>query len=812
MDGTWTVGLFDNFGDTLPFSNVYVGLNAGRTGPTCVTGSCTVNPKGAFDDFRFVKHSALVAKAGDDKIITVGANAQLTGSATDQNGNSATATSYKWTFSSKPSGAPDPTIGSPTGATTTISNLSFVGVYNFQLTVSDGANSFSTDTVRITVADVPVSRIVAPSTIMEDEPIVFDGETSSGAYTYEWNFGEGHKAELGCATHVFMKPDTYNVTLKVKNEANVVSSVQNHTLVVSQLPAATAENTIPINCGSTAADALKYAVEHAVGRTDIVIPNGCEIDMTGVTIFLPYRTENNYVVIRSAVANQLADGSRVSKDNPSDTSKMAKLKTTGHTNYPSIVMSNGETPNAAHHYRFDGIYFSRGDANLPKAERVIVTRTIGLGQLFYGQGSATHLSEVPHHFIFNHCIIENVGNSGTRRGIEANAADLSVLNSSIYNIRAAAGDSHAIGAWTTPGRHAIVNNYLEGGSENILYGGADIYIKNVSPSDITIRGNNLIKPLDWLALERETCPTTRDPNQPCIWRPGAKNHFEIKHAKNLIFDGNNLENSWTGADQRAFSIQVLSYNQDNHPWATARNIQVTNNRIYNSGNGILISGVYVAGTSVPAENILVRNNLFDKIGYILNPTDETDFIATQGRLILLNRPGKRIVFDHNTFVNDLDTASDTNPGSAIALLFDDLILTNNSQFRFTNNLLKVNELGFRANAEDDSRNGIPVLNAEVPGWQMKRNLFFLSNSGICGIFTFPSLCQNYPSDNKYSENQSNFDFQNQFVNYNTANYQLSTGSLGYQYGTDGKDVGVVDFNTVFTQKYGKAISGNWDVP
>ncbi len=812
LDGTWKNEFEDFYGGTPPFdfSNVFVSANAGREGPTCDPGECTVDPKAVLDDFRFVKHSDLIAKAGEDQIITVGTNPQLTGTATDQSGNSATASTYKWTFSSKPSGAPDPTISSPDSASTTISGINFIGVYNFQLTVSDGSAGYSTDTVRIFVDAVPVAQINAPSSIIEDEPIVFDGTLSSGADSYEWDFGSGHKAIIGRATHVFMKPGTYNVTLKVTNKAGVVSSIANHTVVVNPLPSAT--TTVTHNCdGVNDVSELQGFVTNAVGRTDIVLPNGCEIDFSEQTLVLPYKSSNDYIVIRSAGASLLTEGVRVSKDNSNQTANMATLKSNGHSN-AQIIETGDASPFGVHHYRFDGIYFSRGDANLPEEDRQILTRIIKLGEPNQSLPDVEQfLYQVAHHLVFNHCIVENVGDSATRKGIEANAADVSILNSSIYNIRGNAGDSYAIGAWSTPGRHAIVNNRIEGGSENIIYGGASPAIKNVSPRDLTIRGNNLFKPLEWLPIDKPLCVDPEDPNGPlvgCIWKPNAKNIFEIKHAQNLIFDGNNLENSWVGADQTASGI-LLRSEDDNGlaPWSETRDVQVTNNRMYNTGNGISLSGKDNANPVVPMSNVVVRNNLFDRIGFIVNP----DGTKTDGRLILLVDPGKRWTIDHNTFVNDLSSPLDDNPDRAIGIQFSNVLLTNDSEFRFTNNMFKLNDLGFRGESQAAGGiNGLFILNAYVPDWIMRRNVFLLSDSGICGGFTAPLVCNNYPSDNKYDLNPSDTTFQNQFVDYDNGNYTLVPGSLGFQYATDGNDVGV-DFPTVSTAS-GKAINGTWDIP
>src|SRR4051812_13078409 len=74
-------------------------------------------------------------------------------------------------------------------------------------------------------------------------------------------------------------------------------------------------------------------------------------------------------------------------------------------------------------------------------------------------------------------------------------------------------DAQAIAGWSGPGPYKIVNNYLEGSTENLIFGGAgnnslmqlmlsidtnaDPVITNLVPSDIEVRNNYFFKPLSW---------------------------------------------------------------------------------------------------------------------------------------------------------------------------------------------------------------------------------------------------------------------------------------------------------------------------
>jgi hypothetical protein len=86
---------------------------------------------------------------------------------------------------------------------------------------------------------------------------------------------------------------------------------------------------------------------------------------------------------------------------------------------------------------------------------------------------------------------------GQKRGIALQGKRLSVLNSYISDIKAIRTDSQAINSYNGAGPFTIENNYIEGASENVMFGGADPAVSNLVPSDIVLRRNHLFKPLAW---------------------------------------------------------------------------------------------------------------------------------------------------------------------------------------------------------------------------------------------------------------------------------------------------------------------------
>ena len=86
---------------------------------------------------------------------------------------------------------------------------------------------------------------------------------------------------------------------------------------------------------------------------------------------------------------------------------------------------------------------------------------------------------------------------GQKRGIALNGARLDILNSYISEIMAADVDSQAIAGYNGSGPFKIINNYLEGAGETIMFGGADPAVYNLVPTGIEIRRNTITKPLAW---------------------------------------------------------------------------------------------------------------------------------------------------------------------------------------------------------------------------------------------------------------------------------------------------------------------------
>ena len=129
------------------------------------------------------------------------------------------------------------------------------------------------------------------------------------------------------------------------------------------------------------------------------------------------------------------------------------------------------------------------------------------------------------------------------------------------------------------GPFKIVNNFLEASGENLMFGGG---AATITPTDIEIRHNHLFKPMIW----KEGAPgfVGGASGRPFI----VKNHFELKNAQRVLFEGNILENAWGGFSQMGFSILLTPKNQGNHcPKCQVTDVTLRYNRIRSVGGCLL---------------------------------------------------------------------------------------------------------------------------------------------------------------------------------------------------------------------------------
>jgi len=316
---------------------------------------------------------------------------------------------------------------------------------------------------------------------------------------------------------------------------------------------------------------------------------------------------NGWIIITSASAQLLPQSN--GRVQPTDAAYMPRCITTNTSGLPAI-----QTEQGAHHYRLVGLEIT--------ASNNVLT---SYGLMFLGSLGAlqTRLSEVPHHLIVDRCYIHG-HDEGTimKFGLRLDCANAAVIDSYISGFHSIGYDAQAIAGVNGPGPFKIINNYLEASGENILFGGGAPSIPGLVPSDIEIRKNTLYKPMSW----RVGSATYAGKH----WT--IKNLFELKTGKRVLFDGNQLENSWADVPigQSGYAILLTVRTEGGQsPQADVSDVTITNNVIKNAGAGITLSGT----DDLPgnrSSRIRIANNRFENIsgplygdGNVNGPNDGT---------------------------------------------------------------------------------------------------------------------------------------------------------------------------------------------
>jgi hypothetical protein len=458
-------------------------------------------------------------------------------------------------------------------------------------------------------------------------------------------------------------------------------------------------------------DDLQRAIDSAVAGDVIALAPGA---IFKGPITLPKKSGDGWITIRTKIPDGVFPMRGVRVD-PSRASLM-----------PIIESSSGSAITAdegAHHYCFVGIHVR------PQPGTFLYT-LIALG------ANETSVEDLPHHIVFERCYLHGDPKVGGRRGIALNSRYTAVVDSYLSDFKEQGADSQALCGWRGLGPFCIINNYLEGAGENVMFGGGDPTIINLVPSDIEVRHNHFSKPLTW---------RIGDPSyQGVPWT--VKNLFELKNAQRVLIDGNVFEYNWLHS-QNGFAILFTPRNQDGGaPWCTVRDITFTNNILRHSGSGMNVSGSDDNHPSEQTKRIRIANNIFVDING--SPW------GGAGRLFQLLCGLADVTIEHNTAFQAGDvTYADGAP---------------NTGFVFRNNLAPVNETGITGRgvvAQD-------ALTQYYPGAVFVKNV-------LAG-----AKATSYPAENFFPPA-----FDALFVDAAAGNYRLKPNSSYKNAGTDGKDIG-----------------------
>ena len=501
-------------------------------------------------------------------------------------------------------------------------------------------------------------------------------------------------------------------------------------------PRAARAATLSVSAGQS----LQAAIDSAQPGDTILVEAGATF--TGpFTLRNKGTTSEEWITIRTSAPDSSLPpaGERLT---PDDAALLPKLVSPG-SGEPAVRTEPG-----AHHYRLLGLEIA------PASASVFLNDLVTLGSSGTSQDT---LAEVPHHLKIERSYVHAFPTQGLKRGILLNSAHTDVLDSTVSGFKVVGQDSQAIAGFNGPGPFKIINNYLEGAGENLLFGGADPAIPNLVPSDIEIRRNHFFKPLSWRVDDPSYAGTH--------WT--VKNLFELKNAQRVVVEGNVFENNW-GDAQTGYAILLTVRNQDGGcTWCVVRDVELRQNVVRHSASAVSILGTDNIHPSQPTERITIAGNVFEDI-------NGSTWNGSGWFLLVLDGP-RDLVVDHNTVFQSSNIISADGGKAATG-------------FVFTNNINPHNSYGVIGS---DRGIGLDTLNAYFPGYVFRRNILAGGN---------PKL---YPPDNFFPATLDDVGF----VDRAGGDYRLASGSPYKGQGTDGQDLGA-DIDAVDLATAG-AISGRW---
>ena len=209
--------------DTYPNSLAYNGTESGWKIKNIETSGDNI-----IVDISFLSKPHAVADA-DEAVIAEGLELQFYGNESwDEDGN---IVSYTWDFGDGDFAYTD----NPTHIFTQN------GTYNVKLTVCDNNDLCDSMILNIFVNKPPIAVVeISKLTIMLGETITFDASESydidGDVDFYYWNFDDGYTSNQASTEHEYKNSGTYNISLKIIDDLNDITTVYYTIEVINKLP------------------------------------------------------------------------------------------------------------------------------------------------------------------------------------------------------------------------------------------------------------------------------------------------------------------------------------------------------------------------------------------------------------------------------------------------------------------------------------------------------------------------------------------------------------------------------------------------
>jgi hypothetical protein len=326
----------------------------------------------------------------------------------------------------------------------------------------------------------------------------------------------------------------------------------------------------------------------------------------------------------------------------------------------------------------------------------------------------------------------------------------------------------------------IVNNFIEASGENIIMGGA---ASNTVPGDFEIRANLFFKPLQWNPSE----PSYNGgiSGHPLI----VKNLTEFKNGQRILYEGNQLINSWGGFSQIGHALLLTPANQNYVsgsgglcPVCLDQNITARYNTFNTIGSGMELDEQATNGALPTGGNhYSIHDLVMDNINYptCYGCSDGATVTLYNDLLVTPSQALNTITVNHVTFVYPPTTAFKV--VSALGLSSPSGLSAINN-IVWTNNVMQTwvegtsNSFSGTGNCANKQSEGAGMINACWISNTFDGNVFVNSGSivwpvgNIVSISSYASLFTNYS-------------------NGDGGNYVIAPGSAAKGSATDGLDPG-----------------------
>jgi hypothetical protein len=285
---------------------------------------------------------------------------------------------------------------------------------------------------------------------------------------------------------------------------------------------------------------------------------------------------------------------------------------------------------------------------------------------------------------------------GSRRAFVLNGRHLGVIHSYLSDFKEAGADSQALVGWNGSGPFKILDNFLEGAGENVMFGGADPAIPGLVPSDIEIRGNTFSKNARW------------DPKASAYdgSRWTIKALLELKNARRVLIEGNMFEETWDNA------LLFTPRNQSGTArWSTVEDVTVRYNWIRRVYSVLRMTGTDNEHLSRPTARILFEHN----VAADLYDTGR----ANPKAIVLLGGPDD-VTIRRNTILISPDQ------GSSFLLLAGGRS-KRGQVFTFTENICEIGAYGIVAEDPPLGPSGATMLDGHFQSWTFTGNVLIGSD-------------------------------------------------------------------------------------